>query len=205
MIEPEAPHREIRKTGHNWLDLTIAVSALLISATSLIVAIVHSHTLERMADANARLVETNSWPFLAYNTANGDAISMSIMNDGVGPAKIEALEVKWRGKARRDPYDFLEGCCGIKPGATDVEHEVIVGRVLRAGQSVDVLSLLRTPADSAAWNVLNRARISRDLSIDVCYCSVFDDCWTEDIVRFSLQPRPVDRCTQPAVPFTIRQ
>ena len=204
-MDPGEPHREIRKTGHNWLDLTIAACALLISATSLIVAIVHSRTLEHMADANARLVETNSWPFLSYGTAIGDAISMSIVNDGVGPAKIEAIEVKWRGNGKHDAVDFLEACCEFRPGGADVEFEIVAGRVLRAGQSLNLLKLPRAGTNASTWALLNRARISRDLSVNVCYCSVFDDCWTEDVVRFTLQPHPVDHCTQPKVPYTIKQ
>jgi hypothetical protein len=205
MMEPGESHREIRKTGHNWLDLSIAISAVLISATSLIVAIVHSRTLEHMAEANENLVEANSWPFLSYGSANGPAISMSIVNDGIGPAKIEALEVKWQGRSKRDPYDFLGACCDFKKGTADVEYEVISGRVLPAGKSVNILKFPRTPNDAASWNALNRARISQHLSVEVCYCSVFDECWTEDIVRFSLQPHPVERCIQPHVPYTIAQ
>jgi hypothetical protein len=202
-IEPEH-HREVHKTGHNWLDLMIALTALLISATSLVVTIVHSRTLERMADANARLVEANSWPFLSYDTSNGPAISMSISNDGIGPAKVEAIEVKWAGRAQRDAVDFLKACCGFVPKTADVEYEVISGRVLRAGQSANILKLPRTAPDDAAFDALDhRARISSKLTINVCYWSIFDQCWTKDILRFSRKPRELDHCTSPAVPYVL--
>jgi hypothetical protein len=201
-IDPEH-HVEPRKIGHRWFDAGITIAILLVSVSSLIVAIVHSRTLERMADANAKLVETNSWPFLSYYTSNGQNISMSIVNDGVGPAKIESIEVKWAGHPHTDAYSFLKACCAFLPKTADVEYEFITGRVLRAGQSANILSLPHTATDDVAWKVLNRARISRDLSVDVCYCSVFDQCWTEDIVRFSLKPREVDHCAAPAVPYGL--
>ena len=202
-IEPEQ-HREVHKTGHNWLDLMIALTALLISATSLVVTIVHSKTLERMADANARLVEANSWPFLSYDTSNGPAISMSISNDGIGPAKVEAIEVKWAGRAQRNADEFLEDCCGFVPRTANVEYEVIAGRVLRAGQSANILKLPRTNADAVAFDALDhRARISPKLTINVCYCSIFDQCWTKDILRFSQKPREVDHCISPAIPYVL--
>jgi hypothetical protein len=201
-IDPER-HVEPRRIGHKWFDAGITIAILIVSVSSLVVAIVHSRTLERMADANARLVEANSWPFLSYNTANGRAISMSIVNDGIGPAKIEAVEVRWAGQARRDGVDFLKACCAFTPRTADVEYELIAGRVVRAGQSVNVVSLPHTAADDKAWNLLDRARISRELSINVCYCSVFDQCWWEDIVRFSLKPRAVDRCTRPTLSYGI--
>src|ERR1700678_4321272 len=115
-LEPEHHHHHHEhKTGLSWLDLAIALSAILISMTSMIVTVVHSRALERMADANARLVEANSWPFLAYNTDNGEKIGISIVNDGVGPAKIETIEVKWAGKPKPNAVEFLKACCGFVP------------------------------------------------------------------------------------------
>ncbi|MGD0191685.1 MAG: hypothetical protein ABSD74_13170 [Rhizomicrobium sp.] len=196
-------HHEPHKTGHNWLDMAVAVTALLISLTSLIVAFVHSKTLERMADANARLVETNSWPFLTYGTGNETDVYLDVVNDGVGPAKIEAADVTWKGKAQRNPVELLEACCGFVPKTADLSMGFISGRVLRAGQKITFLSMPSTPSDTAAWKRFEQARLSPDLSINVCYCSVFDECWVEDLVRLSLRPTPVGRCTVPPVPYGL--
>lgn len=194
---------EPRKSGNRVFDIAITVCILLVSVSSLIIAIVHSRTLERMADANAKLVEANSWPFLSYNTSNGPSMNMSIVNDGVGPAKIETIEVRWAGQSYDNAVDFLRACCAFIPKTADVQYELIAGRVLRAGQSLNILTLPHTRADDAAWNALDRARISLKLSVNVCFCSVFDQCWWDDIVRFSLRPREVDRCVRPAVPYGI--
>jgi hypothetical protein len=201
-IEPEH-HLEPRKSGYRAFDIAITVCILLVSVSSLIVALVHSRTLERMADANAKLVEANSWPFLYYETSNGQTIFMSIVNEGVGPAKIGSIEVKWAGRARADAVDFLEACCGFRPRTADVQYALIAGKVLRAGQSINILGLPHTAADNSAWNSLQRQRISRALSLNVCYCSVFDQCWFADIARFSLKPREVDHCVTPALPYRI--
>ena len=63
-VETHAPHAH--KTGHNWVDLVVAISALFVSLVSLGIGILHGRTMERMAEANARLVAANSWPFMAY-------------------------------------------------------------------------------------------------------------------------------------------
>ncbi|HEX4080189.1 MAG TPA: hypothetical protein VHX61_15110 [Rhizomicrobium sp.] len=205
-IGPEH-HIEPPKLGHRWFDIAITVCILLVSVSSLIIAIVHSSTLERMADANARLVETNSWPFLGYGTGNavgksGSSIEMRITNNGVGPAKIEAAELKWNGAAQRNATGFLRACCGYRPNGTNgLWTDVIAGRVLRAGETITFLTLPQTPADLGAWKQLNQARLDRRLSLTVCYCSVFDECWTEDVVRLSLDPKRVDRCDASAVPY----
>ena len=96
------PVRATKRTARFWrgLPARVAIAILLVSVSSLIVAIVHSHTLERMADANVKLVEANSWPFLAYSTGNRNdekpAISMGVDNNGIGPAKIESFVVTLR-------------------------------------------------------------------------------------------------------------
>jgi hypothetical protein len=205
-IEPEH-HLEPRKSGHRVFDIAITVCILLVSVSSLIIALVHSHTLERMADANARLVEANSWPFLGYGTGNaggsdGTAIEMRITNDGVGPAKIEAADLKWDGAPMRNAHEFLRACCGYREDTSNgLWTDLLAGRVLRAGETITFITLPRTWNDLDAWKRLNSARLNPRLSVDVCYCSVFDECWIEDVLRMSLKPPHVDRCSTPPVPF----
>jgi hypothetical protein len=202
-IDPEH-HLEPRKSGHRTFDVVITVCILLVSISSLVIALVHSRTLERMADANTRLVETNSWPFLAYTTSNstseGRIIEMGFANQGVGPAKVESVQLKWNGKAYPDAIGFLGACCGYKyaPWTTGLSTSVPTG-VYRAGDRELFFSLPDKPGNAAAWSKLNLARTSRSLSVIVCYCSVFDECWQNDIARYSLTPHPVQRCdvTQP--------
>ena len=55
-IEPEQ-HHEPPRTGVKWLDVALAVGILFVSVSSLVVAIVHSRTLERMADAERETEE----------------------------------------------------------------------------------------------------------------------------------------------------
>ena len=89
--EPRAQKRR------NWLDMSVALSALFVSVVSLGVAM-------RKAEANARLVSASSWPFLSYgpgtDSTNGvEKIHMKVVNAGVGPAKIESAELVWKGVA----------------------------------------------------------------------------------------------------------
>jgi hypothetical protein len=64
-MTPEShTHAELHHTGHRWLDISVAACAIVVSVTSLVVAIMHGRTMERMAEANARLVSANSWPLL---------------------------------------------------------------------------------------------------------------------------------------------
>jgi hypothetical protein len=205
-IEPEHPHHHAPQTGVRWLDMAITIAVLLISATSLILTIEHSRTLERMADANVKLVEANSWPFLAYSTGNTNgreaAINMSVDNNGIGPAKIESFVVTWNRIPQHNAPAFLKACCGYahRPG-DGLQFSVVQGQVLRAGNRLNFLYLPRTRETAAAWDALNSDRISKRLDVNICYCSVFDECWGGDITQFTLHPRPVAKCAPSKTPF----
>jgi hypothetical protein len=194
------------KTGHKWVDMTVAFSALFISVVSLGIAILHGRTMEKMAEANARLVAANSWPFLSYGagttTTNGvTAIHMHVGNAGVGPAKIESAELVWKGVAYGRDQDFLKACCGFDPASgTPFDSDLVPHEVLRAGEQIKFLGFTQF-ASPAVFAALQRAMISRDLQLHICYCSIFDECWKSDLTTLSLKPTPVQACVQPKVPF----
>jgi hypothetical protein len=199
-------HSHAHATGHKWVDMTVAFSALFVSVVSLGVAILHGRTMEKMAEANARLVAANSWPFLAYsagtNTTNGVAkIHMGVGNTGVGPAKIESAELVWKGVAYRSDEDFLKACCGFDPASDKKpDSDLVPHEVLRAGGQINFLEFAQ-PAGPQVFEALQRAMLSRDLQLHVCYCSIFDECWKDDLTTLSLKPEPVPACVPPKVPF----
>lgn len=115
----------------------------------------------------------------------------------MGPAKIETIELKWKGTAYRNASDFLKACCGYKP---DPEHfDIGAVEVLRAGDQKSLFGLNASPDNQTVRDRFDRARISPAMSLNVCYCSVFDECWKADIARLTLQRDHVERCEPPAV------
>ena len=183
----------------NWLDMTVAFSALFVSVISLVVAM-------RMADANARLVSASSWPFLTFGAGTGTVdgvkkVHMAVGNTGVGPAKIESVELIWKGVSYRTDKDFLKACCGFDPASGQpYDDNLVSNEVLRAGDSISFLEFKQS-SNPAVFAALQQAILSRDLQLPVCYCSIFDECWKSDLTILSLRPEPVRRCVQPAVPF----
>jgi hypothetical protein len=202
-MTPEESHHEIRKTGHRWIDISVAACALTVSITSLFVAIRHGHSMDRMAEANARLVQANSWPLLQrYQSdvgAQGTRVfSLDVVNNGVGPAKVESLEVSWKGHPVRNPRELLELCClKAADGKPPFESSGLMGSVLRAGE---VRPIIEFPEDPEHQQLRDGLNISlRDISWSACYCSVFDECWLSDLQ--TLHPPTVRECPVPKVPF----
>jgi hypothetical protein len=204
-VETHAPHAH--KTGHNWVDLVVAISALFVSVVSLGIGILHGRTMERMAEENARLVAANSWPFMSYGAGTGTTdgvtkVHMQVFNSGVGPAKIESVELTWKGVSYRSTREFLEACCNLEPGS-DAPFDyggLVAGYVVRAGEQIQFLQFSKA-VDPAVFSALERASFSPDLQLNICYCSIFDECWQGDLTTVNLKPKHVDACVVPKVPL----
>ena len=203
MTSEHEPAHHTHRAGPHWLDLTLALCAMLVSVVSLIVAVRHGATMEG-------LVAANSWPFLTYSTDNEDPegrhrITLKVINAGVGPARIQTFELWWHDQPMTSAADLLERCCGLKdkPGPGEGSLRLLIGAVaptvLRAGDTEEFISLERLEENSDAWQRLNAARM--EIRMRVCYCSVFDECWVTDL-RQNV-PKRVSSCPDARVPFGI--
>lgn len=210
---PDVEAAEIHKTGHRWIDLSVAACALIVSITSLSVAILHGRTMERMADANARLVEANSLPLLQRFSSDvgphGEPItSIVVANAGVGPAKVASLEVFWNGQPVDSPVDLAIACCGFSAdpakaavNAEQFQTSSVGGTVMRAGESRSLYVFTQTAASASIADKLRVAGLK--LTFKACFCSVFDECWVSDLL--TLNPEKVQSCPVPARPFRATQ
>jgi hypothetical protein len=213
---PEPPHQHHAHTGHRWLDMSLGLSAMFVSVISLVVAVEHGRTMERMADANERMVEANgrmvqanSWPFIQFGTHNIDErgnpkVRLSLINVGVGPARIETFELSWNGHPMSSTKALFDACCKTipakpaQPNTVVVFNEHVAQRVLRAGDQFDFLAM----TDSREGDLLSKFNVERNnITVQVCYCSVFDECWLGSGI--TTHAERVASCPTPAVPFKI--
>lgn len=109
-------------------------------------------------------------------------------NSGVGPARIESMRLRIRGDAATNWDAALPPL--VEGPAPRFGQMAIVGRVLRPGESVDLLST----SDPRLVAVLHDIVVTGDGAIDYCYCSSFDECWLANISSDITRPEPVDRC-----------
>ena len=178
---PHVPHARRRHRGGlpPWLELMVALTALITSISSIVIAIQHGHTMEK-------LVEANSVPYLEGGfsdiTPDGKRVlSLDILNRGVGPAHEESMEVTVDGQPVKSFKELMIASLGPEngPKANAVfEPSMVANRVQKrfvpAGQQQNVFKIERT-VDPAMWDLL-KAQESR-WNVAFCYCSVFDECW----------------------------
>jgi hypothetical protein len=205
-MTPEHEHAHLpHRTGHRWLDLSLALSAMFVSVVSLIVAVRHGAAMDR-------LVAANSWPFLMYGTSNRDPqghllITLKVVNAGVGPARIQTFEMWWQGQPVASADELLTRCCILEPTRSDLPPGkavhmsigYVAPSVVRGGDSEDFMTLERMADNADVWERLNVARVQ--LKLRACYCSVFDECWVTDLVQTHAQR--VSSCPAAKVPFSI--
>jgi hypothetical protein len=183
------------------------VSVLLLSIGSLYVALHTGSAMDKLVAHNEKLVKAQSTPILQYGTSNYEmaserhALSFSVGNVGTGPARVHWVRVRDGDKlhAHFQPWLLAQASDAEKPAVLDTEliTSDIDGGVLPVRESRQLLFWLKPSAEQAlAHAVWERANQSRGkLRVEVCYCSVFDECWEH---RFGDGPaKPVAQCTAP--------
>jgi hypothetical protein len=112
------------------------------------------------------------WPKLVFHAAwdARGAFTLSVQNRGSGPAQIERQRVSVDGAARRSWPDALRALTGKPqvptPGIDTLET------TLSPGQEVKFLTLDDPGAADSFTQQIQR------LTVEACYCSTLDDCWT---------------------------
>jgi hypothetical protein len=197
VVDPgsDTEHHRHHQTGHRWLDITLAVSAVAISLTSLFLALQHGRVMERM-------VEANTWPYVivGVSTSREDGtphVTLWMVNKGVGPAKIESVEVFYEARAMGDAQGLLKAIL-VPPDPN--RHFVllrsdVISTVLSARETVNLVDL-----DVKNYSEDEYSRVGAaftKLEFRACYCSVFDECSVLDTRKAARRPFPVKTCAVP--------
>lgn len=195
MEAPEVHTPHAHPSGKGWLDMALGGSAFIISLVSLWLGIQHGRAMEK-------LVAANSWPNIEFDTvvdrssATGAELQLRLDNNGIGPARVETLELWFRGQPLADIAALVQALGGS--AAFKVESASVSGFVIGAQQKQMLVTLTATDGVRYVETLLQGAGA---IKARVCYCSVFGECYVND--TRDRQPRPlrVDACPVPKQPF----
>lgn len=206
-LPPPNP-QDPKRTGHRWLDMVVALSALLISTVSIFVAQQSNQSMERLTRAA-------SWPFLQLgsgNTSDDGAreLAFGVENVGTGPARVYTYTVEFDGEPIETRghllTNLLRACCsetfeaalaaqGVEGVFGNEVSSPVAQRFLAPNDSLLAMRWPRTEQNAALWAELDEARQEGRIDASVCYCSVFDECWVAHSNAFP--PEEVDSCAPP--------
>ncbi|MEP7044278.1 MAG: hypothetical protein ABI843_14535 [Dokdonella sp.] len=166
--------------------------ALCVSLLALVIGAYQTHLMQGQARASV-------WPYLTIGTtytndADTDGFILQIDNFGIGPAKVGSVKLALDGKPLRSWEEVLDvlGVESVNYSTSSLSGDVIPPNLNRE----TTIGAIRVNEREAA-KVFNDAK-SR-FSLEICYCSVYDECWISRWQRAGVEP--VARCTAPEVPF----
>lgn len=191
--EIHKPHRARHGGGlPQWLELVIAISALVTSISSIAIALHHGQIMQK-------LVQANSIPYLEGGfsdvTPEGkEVISLDLLNRGVGPAHEKSLHVRVGDRYVHSLDELIAASLGpeaAKARATlGLMYNRVPTRFVPAGQSRLVFRIPKTAENARFWELL--ANDEARWEVEFCYCSVFDECW--QVRGKMLEPGHVKQC-----------
>ncbi|MFC4348443.1 hypothetical protein ACFO5Q_11340 [Kordiimonas lipolytica] len=179
----------------------MSITAMITAVAAVVVAIVQTqvmHDEAMMEREHARLSVLPS--VLVYTGSHvGDtegSFRIGAVNQGIGPASIEGLTVKVDGKPQ------LTWAQVVALGTDDLVHidgsernvdtvsvtNLDPGVLMPADARVEALKL-ETKPDIAT---LLRDQLTSRVTISLCYCSLYRECWTVD--NINTRPAPVNSC-----------
>lgn len=196
------------KLGLRSIEIIIAACVVVISIASLFVAVYQSMVMERTMKASV-------WPLVQYAHGNASEetlepeISLEIHNRGIGPAHLRRVDIFWNGERYQRIQDFIIDCCvnaeDRDQGRVEL-RELLNGEsfgyvtspvndvILSAGEEVEFF-IFPGPTDPdvhAIWESVDDARWQ--ISLRICYCSVFEDCWVLDTAQETRERTSLSQC-----------
>lgn len=184
----------------------LMASHFLVGAPAMLISVGVAYFTFVQAEATKKMQQAEAWPFVSYGTSNVNdkgerVISLTLSNNGVGPALLGPIEIRYQGQPVRDPRNLLARCCGLASDARfTLSTSPSTGIVLPARDSTYFMRVAETDASKELWSRFERERWK--LQVRSCYCSIFDECWT--IEGSQAKPQPVAQCPTDWVQFRER-
>lgn len=165
----------------------------ILSVVGVFIAVVALYAALTESEAVRRQTSAAVWPFVQVSIADYDlgetaGFTLSLINAGVGPAKVRAVRIILDGEPMRDWATAVAHLGGTLDD--QVARSSVSGRVLSPDEKLDLISV----TDPALARQFQAATANPENSISYCYCSIFDDCWLADSRMDALDPEPVEDC-----------
>lgn len=199
--EVHHPHKHHGGGGlPRWLELGIALTALVTSISSIFIAVHHGQIMEK-------LVQANSLPYVQGGVSNitpegTQVLSLDLLNRGVGPAHEQSLRVKADGKyvttvdellaASLPPDQLAEIDQARKDRVITIASSNVKHRFIPGGTSQLIFRIPKTPENARYWDMVDK--VWQRWDIEYCYCSVFAECWKVD--GLFAEPQPAKECVR---------
>jgi hypothetical protein len=143
-------------------DMLVAFSAMLIGVCALVVSVVEVRIMREEQRANA-------WPRVEAFVNTGSDYVMRLTNKGFGPALIRGLIIYVDSVPVRD-WNALTG--RLLGDTISFTQSKITDTVLAPQDEIEIFK--PSSADSVGFKI---SQLTGRVGIELCYCTIYDDCW----------------------------
>jgi hypothetical protein len=180
----ETPNRRSWRAILSDPEMLLALSAVFISLCAMVLSAVQVIIMRDEQQIMREEQHMAVWPRLELSLStrlpNPDVrsfadstlvqVKLSIQNKGVGPALVSNMQTFVDGKPEPDFFEALSRIFPTKGFQGTFAR--ITDRTLLPGDSLHVAVFFVVDAELQVQQKLNR------LGLQICYCSVYKDCWT---------------------------
>lgn len=156
----------------NW-ERAIAALALALSVTAILVSLLEVSTVRSHVKATV-------WPHLSLDTQTGSTgTAIQLKNKGVGPALVQDIVMTLDGKVMTNIETAIIDTIGagkLLQDGTYTETDVI-NQVVAAGETIDIFAIRASVETDELMRIW-----SSQLDIQMCYCSIQEECWTTYLI-----------------------
>lgn len=156
-----------------------ALAAGVVSVSALGVSI-YEAWLMREQQAASVLPIVDFWT--GYGGDHG--YSVNVANKGLGPAFIRDIDVRVDGQEMENWTSVLVALVGQRVNHNESN---LSGNVVAQGESGAMLSISDMDMATAVWHQGER------VSMTLCFCSVFEECWQTDIANLNVATPRTER------------
>ena len=174
------------RTGSK-VELLVAICALVTSVMAVYMAWDQGRVMR--AQQHGAVYPVLQVDGFVSTTAEMASIGIRVSNSGVGPAMIEDVIVQRAGATLESFTPHRHSL----PAGHDISWAGLTGRALAPGEHITPLNIV-WPRDGISADALNTTALEwSELEVQICYCSVFDQCWRTATLGGSRADR-VDSC-----------
>ena len=159
-------------------ELLIALMAVLISFSTLFVYLYQSSLMKTQQKMSV-------WPHITFGPSWGnDHLTINIINKGVGPAIIKQVSIE----INNYQIDGIHELMSFVPDSlqSDFNYSSIwPGQVIMSGENIQLFQNKNSETIKYLLGLMEGEKIK----IEICYCSIYDDCWTSTGIEVT-----EDRC-----------
>jgi hypothetical protein len=190
------------------MEMFVSLAALITAVAAVVITLEQTKVMREEAELERKNARISVMPSVWLSTYIDDAqeggyFNVVLTNKGLGPAVIERFDVWYKDQPVGNWDDLIRQMAAHVGSEKTFEDDVLrsnrspvsPGLMLEAG---GVSEPLRVAGNTAPDGIKLLLRASSEMSINVCYCSLYGDCFKTELFR---RPEEVDACEAADRPF----